>query len=93
MEDELIGYVERECEKLRPAKAASELSAGLGKRREILIAGDTARCHGFEDACCQDCSRKLQIAIDDDTRWYPYMCGAPVKGCCIFKIRGVEKLA
>ena len=30
MEDELIGYVERECEKLRPAKAASELSSWLG---------------------------------------------------------------
>jgi len=59
----------------------------MTKMPKALIASDIQRCKGNLSAYCIDCARREQIALDDQTRWYPYIMGCqPLNGRCLLKI-------
>lgn len=52
-----------------------------------LIPSDISRCRGeAAEHACQTCARRAQIAIDDSSRYYPYMSAAPIRGTCVYRI-------
>ena len=52
----------------------------------MKLQSDISRCKGDASYCCTDCARRLQIALDDASRWFPYMFQVPVRNRCEFKI-------
>ena len=54
-----------------------------------MILSDIARCIGISvQPKCKQCARRLQIALDDPKRWYPYMPAAvTLSGACQFFIK------
>lgn len=55
-----------------------------------LISSDIARCYGDPSPCCDTCASKLQIPLDDESRWYPQMRMIPENGRCVFKIEAAK---
>ena len=57
---------------------------------EILIHNDVTRCIGEKltaTSPCNNCARRLQIALDDKERQYPMMAVEPINGSCVYKIK------
>ena len=51
-----------------------------------ILPSDISRCHGDGEWRCGRCARNRQIAIDDNTRWYPYMQPGAMKSMCPYFI-------
>lgn len=60
-----------------------------------LIRDDIARCLGEKLTSispCINCSRRMQIAIDEDeTAMYPMMAVEPINGKCVYKIMATKR--
>ena len=55
-----------------------------------LIFEDVTRCLGEKLTSispCNNCARRLQIALDDKDRQYPMMAVEPINGSCVYKIK------